>query len=74
MAKEQNKEIFKQGEVVNQIVDHVNVADDHIEKGKKEIEQAKDISESNDSFTDKACVASVIIVVILITMMLILPE
>ena len=66
--------IFEQSAKVNTIIDHIDVADSSIEKGKNEIKEAVDISEDNDSFTNKACIASVIIVVVLVFMMIILPE
>ena len=66
--------IFEQSAKVNTIIDHIDVADSSIEKGKNEIKEAFDISEDNDSFTNKACIASVIIVVVLVFMMIILPE
>ena len=57
MSKETNKEIFKQGEMINQINNHVDNADIEISKGVNEVKNAVEISEDNDSFTNKACIA-----------------
>lgn len=74
MSKKANEAIFQQGETINNITVNFESTEDNIKKGTEEVKEAMEISEESDSFINKACYASIIIVFVLLIMMLILPK